>query len=143
MKAYLSVPIIANRSVDTARLMARAIKAAGHELVSPWVLTDQETRPSESINIFSRDRTAVEGCDVLVAEVSRPSTGVGMEVMTAYQARKRIILVAETGSKITRMLTDMKEAEWVYFADEMSLTRNLQSKLSEEHDSNSLSRPPS
>jgi nucleoside 2-deoxyribosyltransferase len=140
MKAYLSVPIIANRSVSTARLMAGAIKAAGHELISPWVLTDLETRPSESINIFSRDRAAVEECDILVAEVSRPSTGVGMEVMTAYQAGKRIILVAETGSKITRMLTDMKEAEWVYFADELSLLENLQTKLSEEPGSNSPSR---
>jgi len=99
-----------------------------------------ETRPAKSVNIFSRDTEAVLTCDTIVAEVSRPSTGVGMEVMTAYQAGKRIILVAEEGSKITRMLTDMKEAEWVYFSDELSLRRNLQGKLSEGRGSGSPSR---
>jgi nucleoside 2-deoxyribosyltransferase len=140
MKVYLSVPIIANRSEDTARAMARAIRAAGHEIISPWVLADMETRPAKSVNIFSRDTEAVRACDTIVAEVSRPSTGVGMEVMTAYQTGKRIVLVAETGSKITRMLTDMKDAEWVYFSDEASLLNNLQRKLSEGPDSNPPSR---
>jgi len=129
MRAYLSVPIIANRSVDTARLMAEAIKDAGHELVSPWVLTDGEARPSSSINIFLRDKSAIERCDLIVADVSRPSTGVGMEVMAAFIAKKRIVLVAEVGSRITRMLTDMKEAEWVHFTDGGSLVKGLKEKL--------------
>ena len=141
MKVYLSVPIIANRSEETARAMAGAIRESGHDIISPWVLADMETRPAKSVNIFSRDTQAVLACDTIVAEVSRPSTGVGMEVMTAYQAGKRIILVAEEGSKITRMLTDMKEAEWVYFSDDLSLRRNLQGKLSEGHGSGSSSRP--
>ena len=125
MKVYLSVPIIANRSVDTARAMAEAIRAAGHELISPWVLSDMETRPAGSVNIFARDRAAVEACDIIVADVSRPSTGVGMEVMIAYAARKRIVLVAQKGNTITRMLTDMDTGEWVYFTDENSLRRGL------------------
>ena len=129
MKAYLSVPIIANRSLDVARLMARAIEAAGLELISPWVITDQEIRPAKSVNIFTRDKAAVEDCDVIVADVSKPSTGVGMEVMIAYHGGKRIVLAARVGSTVTRMLTDMAEAEWVYFADEESLTKGLEEKL--------------
>lgn len=129
MKAYLSVPIIANGSAETARLIAAAITAAGHEITSPWSLNDIEIRPSESIDIFSRDKTAVEESDIIAADVSRPSTGVGMEVMAAYHARKRIVLVARTGSAISRTLTDMKGAEWVYFTDEASLARGLKVKL--------------
>lgn len=129
MRAYLSVPIIANRSVETAKLMAEAIRAAGYQLVSPWVLSDLEIRPSKSVNIFLRDKEAVEGCDVIVADVSKPSTGVGMEVMIAYLARKRIVLVALSGSTITRMLRDMEEAEWVYFTDSASLVKGLEGKL--------------
>jgi len=129
MKAYLSVPVIANRSVERARLIAGVIVAAGHELISPWVLADMDTRPSPSINILARDRAAVEECDMIVADVSRPSTGVGMEVMTAYLARKRILLVAENGSTISRMLTDIREAEWVHFTDEASLLRGLEARL--------------
>jgi 2'-deoxynucleoside 5'-phosphate N-hydrolase len=129
MKVYLSVPIITNRSADTARLMARAIQETGHALVSPWVLADMETRPSGSINVFSRDTQAVQGCDVLVADVSRPSTGVGMEVMTAYISKKRIILVALAGSTLSRMLTDMREAEWVHYSDDGSLLTGLRERL--------------
>jgi nucleoside 2-deoxyribosyltransferase len=130
MRVYLSVPIIANSSADRARWMAEVISAAGHQLISPWVLSDREIRPSESIDIFTRDRTAVEGCDAIVADVSKPSTGVGMEVMAAYISKKRIVLVAEAGSTVTRMLTDMKGAEWVRFTDEASLRRGLEEKLS-------------
>ena len=130
MKVYLSVPIIANRSAETAKLAAQAIRASGHELASPWVLSDMEVRPSRTVNIFQRDKAAVEQCDAIVADVSRPSTGVGMEVMIAFLARRRIILLAQTGSTITRMLTDMKEAEWVHFGDGPSLLRGLQQKLS-------------
>jgi 2'-deoxynucleoside 5'-phosphate N-hydrolase len=129
VKVYLSVPIIANRSLDTARLMARAIEAAGHEMIAPWVITDQEIRPARSVNIFTRDKAAVEDSDVIVADVSKPSTGVGMEVMIAYHTKKRIVLVAREGSTVTRMLTDMAEAEWVYFSDEESLLRGLEEKL--------------
>lgn len=129
MRAYLSVPVIANRSLETARLMAESIKTAGYELVSPWVLSDLEIRPSKSVNIFLRDKEAVEECDVIVADVSKPSTGVGMEVMMAYLARKRIVLVAQIGSTITRMLTDMGEAEWVHFTDGASLIKGLEEKL--------------
>lgn len=129
MRAYLSVPIVANRSLDTARLIAGAISAAGHEIVSPWVLTDGEARPSNSVNIFLRGKAAIEQCDWVIADVSKPSTGVGMEVMTAYLARKRIVLLAQTGSAISRMLMDLKEAEWVYFSDEASLLKGLEEKL--------------
>lgn len=129
MKVYLSVPIIANRQADRAGWMAEVIRVSGHELISPWVLSDWEIRPSKSVNIFERDRAAVEGCDAIVADVSKPSTGVGMEVMAAHLAKKRIVLVAESGSTITRMLTDMNEAEWVHFTDEASLRRGLEEKL--------------
>lgn len=129
MKAYLSVPIIANRSLPTAKLIAGAIRDSGHDVISPWVLTDGETRPSGSVNIFDRDTAAIEKCDLMVADVSRPSTGVGMEVMAAYLAGKRIVLVAEEGRKVTRMLTDMKEAEWVIFNDEASLLAGLRKRL--------------
>lgn len=132
MRVYLSVPIIANNSLDTAKVIAKAIAASGHELASPWVLTDGEARPSPTVNIFERDTSAVEKCDAVVADVSRPSTGVGMEVMAAHLAGKRIILVAAEGATVSRMLTDMRSAEWVWFSDEGSLVRGLREKLAHQ-----------
>ena len=118
MMVYLSVPIIANRSIGRAQLLAKAIVDAGHDLTSPWVLRDAETRPASSINIFARDKAAVESSDAILADVSMPSVGVGMEVMIAYSLGKRVILVSQEGSVVTRMLTDMDGAGWVRFADD-------------------------
>jgi len=129
MMVYLSVPIIANRSIGRAQLLAKAIVDAGHDLTSPWVLRDAETRPASSINIFARDKAAVESSDAILADVSMPSVGVGMEVMIAYSLGKRVILVSQEGSVVTRMLTDMDGAEWVMFADDDSLRAGLRKAL--------------
>lgn len=129
LRTYLSVPIIANREVNRARIIAKAVTDAGHELISPWVLDDIETRPDRSLNIFSRDVAAVKVCDLIVADVSNPSTGVGMEVMLAYVAGRKIILVKSKGTLITRMLTDMDCVDWVEYDDEGALYKNLRSTL--------------
>jgi len=129
VRVYLSVPIIANRALERARLMAKTISEAGHEISSPWVLRDAETRPGSSVNIFARDKAAVEASDAIVADVSMPSVGVGMEVMIAYAAGERIILASAAGSVITRMFRDMDRAEWVRFADDDTLRSGLREAL--------------
>lgn len=97
----------------------------GHQLYSPWVLGQYEGSRDFDINIFERDRTHVESCDAIVADVSQPSIGVGMEIMTAYYGKKKIILVAKRGSIITRMLLHMREKVLIEFDDEGDLRRKL------------------
>ena len=115
LKVYLSVPMIANRALDRARLMAKAIADAGHEVSSPWVLGPVERTDSKAVNVFQRDREGAEESDVLVADVSEPSIGVGMEIMAAYRSGRRIILVEKKGKVVSRMLTHMDGAEQVLY----------------------------
>ena len=115
MKIYLSVPMITNRALDRAKLMARAIEDSGNEVSSPWVLGPIEKQKPGAVNVFQRDREGAEGSDVLVADVSEPSIGDGMEIMAAYKAGRRIILVVKKGNVTSRMLQHMDRKEMVEF----------------------------
>jgi len=119
MKVYLSVPMIANRALNRAELMAKAIRDSGDEVSSPWVLGPIERSNPASVNVFRRDKNGAEECDLLVADVTEPSIGVGMEIMAAYQAGRRIILVVKKGKVTSRMLSHMDKKETLeYDTDE-------------------------
>ena len=107
--------MVANRALDRAKLMAEAIQDAGHEVTSPWVLGPIEKGGPTDVNVFERDTQGAEKCDILVADVSEPSIGVGMEIMAAYKSGRRIILVVKRGNVTSRMLSHMDRKETVEF----------------------------
>jgi len=129
MKVYLSVPMITNRALDRAKLMAKAIEDSGNEITSPWVLGPIEKSSSVSVNVFHRDREGAELCDVIVADVSEPSIGVGMEIMAAYKAGKRIILVVRKGNVTSRMLQHMDGKETIEFQNDSEVYEKLKALL--------------
>ena len=128
MKIYLSVPMIANRTLERARILEKAIKDSGHQVSSPWVLGPVEGGAG-GVNVFERDRLGAESSDAILADVTEPSTGVGMEVMAAYKANRRIIVVAKKGSRVSRMLTHMDRKELVEFEDDDELYGKLMEVL--------------
>jgi hypothetical protein len=107
--------MIANRALPRAQLMAKAIRDAGGEVTSPWVLGPVENSDPSVVNVFQRDREGAEKCDVLVADVTEPSIGVGMEIMAAYRSGRRIILVEKKGKVTSRMLSHMDRKESVVY----------------------------
>lgn len=129
VKVFLSVPMVANRELGRAKLMATVVRKSGNTLVSPWVLESLKTA-DRGVNAFVRDKGGAESCDVLVADVSQPSLGVGMEIMAAYKARRRIILVAKGGRIASRMLDQMDHKEVVSFETDEDLAAGLAKALS-------------
>ena len=128
MKVYLSVPMIANRALERARLMAKAIEDSGNEVTSPWVLGGIE-QVASPVNVFERDRVGSETCDVLVADVTAPSIGVGMEIMAAHKAGRRIILVSRKGNVTSRMLQQMQGKETLEYERDPELYGGLKRLL--------------
>ncbi|KNC87525.1 hypothetical protein SARC_00349 [Sphaeroforma arctica JP610] len=59
------------------------------------------------VDIWERDMEWLYSCDVIVAEVTRPSLGVGYELGIAEKIRKRVILLFrdDTGKQCSAMLT--------------------------------------
>jgi nucleoside 2-deoxyribosyltransferase len=125
LKVYLAVPLVSGRSIDRAQLMAKAIRDSGNVVASPWNLDPLEVSSPGVVNVFDRDRTGSENADVMVADVTSPSTGVGMEVMAAYKAGRRIILVSKRGKRISRMLEDMDRKERLEYTEESEIYEGL------------------
>ncbi len=117
--------MVANRSLARARLMAKAIADSGNELMSPWVLGPLASPVSSVVNVFERDRRGVEESDTIVADVTQPSIGVGMELMAAYKARRRIIIVARRGGVTSGMLRHMDAKELVEYDKESEVYSRL------------------
>ena len=108
--------------------MARAIADSGNELTSPWVLGQIEGAASP-VNVFHRDRIGSETCDLLVADVTEPSIGVGMEIMAAYKSGRRIVLVTKRGNMTSRMLQHMDGKDALEYEDESEVYDGLRRLL--------------
>ena len=129
MRVYLAVPLISNRSIGRTRLMAKAIRDSGHEVASPWNLEPTEVSAPSTANVFERDRLGSELADIMVADVTDPSTGVGMELMAAYKAGRRIILVSKKGRRISKMLEDMDGKVRIEYDEEPEIYDRLLTAL--------------
>lgn len=87
--AYLSAPIIveALQKEDFCRTVIQSIEKRGIEVFAPQFLD-----PASAKDIYTRDVEKVRLADFLIAEVSSPSLGVGMEIMLAIELVKPILM---------------------------------------------------
>jgi 2'-deoxynucleoside 5'-phosphate N-hydrolase len=115
MRVYLACTIRGDRSrLAVARALGAAIEAAGHELLTGRFLEDGaedddgRLTPAE---VFARDIEWLDACDLLVAEASGSSYGVGFEVGyvlgRAEHTGKRVILLYDAAreDQASRMIS--------------------------------------
>lgn len=127
MKIYFSGAISAGRERQPlyARIVA-FMQNRGMEVLSAHVAHANVLHAEAQITapeIFTRDMRMIAACDAMIAEVSRPSLGVGFEIATALQLRRRVLCLCDKEVFLTRMLTGntddnlkivfySQEAEW-------------------------------
>lgn len=112
---YLAVPLIGGRDLESARKIAEIIRRLGHKLVSDWVIAQDPGWGLTPEAVYRRDTQGVRECDSLVAEVSTPSHGVGMEIMLAHTLGKRVVCVCHKGTKLSRLLWGMPNIEIIEY----------------------------
>lgn len=54
--------------------------------------------------VYARDTGWIMGCDLLVAEVSTPSHGVGYEIGYALSLGKKVLCLHRRGVKVSKMI---------------------------------------
>jgi 2'-deoxynucleoside 5'-phosphate N-hydrolase len=84
MKIYLACTVRGDRGgVSAGRAMCERLHTLGHEVLTTHLLADGVDEAEAALpeaDVFRRDLGWLEGCDVLVAEASGSSYGVGFEV---------------------------------------------------------------
>ncbi|HMN14073.1 MAG TPA: nucleoside 2-deoxyribosyltransferase [Bellilinea sp.] len=108
MKIYFSCSITGGRRDQAVyQLIVDHLIAQGHEVLTASLasanIMDLEVIISPH-EVFERDVRWVEECDLLVAEVSTPSHGVGYEIMLALSLRKPVICLYRYGVIVSKML---------------------------------------
>jgi nucleoside 2-deoxyribosyltransferase len=92
MRVYLAAPIRGDRShVSSVRFLADTIERMGWELLTPQVIDPSLEGLRSDGEIFRDDMSLIHGCDLLVAEVSSPSIGVGYELAIGIALGKRVL----------------------------------------------------
>lgn len=107
-KIFMSGSMRGGRKLlDTYKFMLEVMLSAGNEVLSPHVanaaIFDEERGMSEA-EIFSRDIGGIQRCDLLVAEVTVPSVGVGYEICRAVDLGKPVLCVYHDGARASAMV---------------------------------------
>ena len=70
---------------------------AGPEVIYEEVIIDP-------ITVYERDTAWIRGCELVVAEVTTPSHGVGYEIGYALQLNKPVICLHKTEAPVSKMI---------------------------------------
>jgi nucleoside 2-deoxyribosyltransferase len=90
---------------------------------SDVLLEENVVQPAE---VYRRDITWIKDCDVLVAEVSTPSHGVGYEISYALGLRKLVICLLREGVPVSKMILGNPDPNleiFTYFTQEDAVQR--------------------
>jgi nucleoside 2-deoxyribosyltransferase len=115
MKIYLACTVRGDRGgVQAGRAICERLQQHGHEVLTTHLLRDDvesaESQMTER-DVFRRDLEWLTACDVLVAEASGSSYGVGFEVGyvlgRASVSGQSVVLLYDTArrDKVSRLIT--------------------------------------
>lgn len=125
MKAYITCPITHSQDrLDIKPLIEKVVKECG---MSAFVTIVGGT----SNEIFERDYGQLKTSDVLIAEVSKPSHGVGMEIGLSYEMGLKRILLLSKGNYITKFAVGMPGTVIIEYSDDNELLVRLKQTLEE------------
>ncbi len=108
MNIYFACSITGGRQDELIyqRLVA-TLQQDGHH-VPTALLASPEVMPLEGVvspgDVYARDVRWISECDLLLAEVSTPSHGVGYEIGYALAMGKRVLCLYHKGRKVSKMI---------------------------------------
>ncbi len=109
MNIYFACSITGGRAFESAyQGITRALLEDGHE-VPTALLAESNIIALEKVieprEVYDRDLAWLCACDVLIAEVSVPSHGVGYEIGYVLSQEKPVLCLAKEGVPVSKMIT--------------------------------------
>ena len=121
MNIYFACSITGGREDESIyQEIVAALQDDGHEVPTALLAGPDATELEvllDPVTVYERDTGWIEDCDLLVAEVSTPSHGVGYEIAYALGLGKRVLCLHQAGVPVSKMITgnsDSKLIVWDY-----------------------------
>ena len=125
LHAYISLPMIHVRDFEFNRRYIDVVESLGVYVISKWVAVPPAESKLAPGEVFKRDILGILSCDILIADVTFPSHGVGMELMCAYALGRRIIVTYRRGTRISYMILGLPTVTFIEYED----LEDLKSKM--------------
>lgn len=121
MKIYFAVPVISGRGEGLPlREIWEFLERNGHDILTKHLLEEgfqeKESRLSRSF-IFQRDTSWLEDADLVLAEVSVPSTGIGYEIAYALSLKKEVLCLAQEKAPVSAMIEGNRQVVFFRYKD--------------------------
>lgn len=109
MNIYFACSITGGRELESAyQQIVAALTADGHEIPTSHLAQSEVMEDERELTpqyVYGRDVNWIKNCDVLIAEVSVPSHGVGYEIAFALEIGKPVLCIHDQARKVSRMIT--------------------------------------
>ena len=109
MNIYFACSITGGRELEAVyQQMVTALEADGHIIPTSHLAQAEAMQGERALtpqNVYERDVNWIRACDVMIAEVSVPSHGVGYEIGFALNLRKPVLCIYEEGRRVSKMIT--------------------------------------
>jgi len=109
MKVYFSASIAGGRKyLSVYKKIVNHLKNSGHNVLSEHIIRDDIFSDEEKWaprNVFEQDIKWLDESDIVIAEVSNPSLGVGYEICYALTKGLKVLCAYESGLFISKMIT--------------------------------------
>lgn len=120
MNIYFACSITGGREFESVyQSIVRALIEAGHEVPTAHLAEsgipalEAVIAPSE---VYTRDVTWIRNCDVLIAEVSIPSHGVGYEIGFALGLGKPVLALHREDRRVSKMITGNPDSNLIVYS---------------------------
>ncbi|MGQ9495629.1 MAG: nucleoside 2-deoxyribosyltransferase [Thermoanaerobaculaceae bacterium] len=135
MRVYLAAAMTSpNRELSTVQSLARALETLGLEVLTKHVahpMGKERDRNLTDHELAKRDLNWLGQAHCLVAEVSTPSHGVGIEVMAAVQRGLPVLLLAREKNAVSRLLRGLPGVRFSWYRDGDDAVRIMMAFLQE------------
>jgi 2'-deoxynucleoside 5'-phosphate N-hydrolase len=109
MNIYFACSITGGRDFESVyQAIVAALTGDGHEVPTAHLAESGAAAKEAEIGpraVYARDTAWIRACDVLIAEVSVPSHGVGYEIGFGLGLGKRVLALYQEGRKVSKMIS--------------------------------------
>ena len=109
MNIYFACSITGGREFEsTYQEIVAALTGDGHEIPTSHLVQSEVVEKERLLtpqNVYERDVNWIKNCDIVIAEVSVPSHGVGYEIAFALNIGKPVLCIHHKDRKVSKMIT--------------------------------------